>query len=106
MLFSVMKLLQLTYSNCICIGLLLHPFMVTSSVKWTMLHSSYHLFLMSRIPYLEKLHQGKVMKFWISDEKSPQRNFQKGEIYKKVLVKFCLVTKIFPDELFPNMGAF
>ena len=39
MLVSVMKLMQLAYSNWIY-GLLLHPFMVVTSLKWTKLHSS------------------------------------------------------------------
>ena len=81
----------------------MHPFMVvTSSLKWTKLHSSYHLFLMLRITYLEKLCWEKVTKFWTSDENFPRLNFQKSEIYKKLLVKFCLVTKVFHDGNFPR----
>ena len=53
MLVSVMKLQQLAYCNCIYVGLLLHPFMVvTSSLKWTKLQYSYHLFLILRSEYL------------------------------------------------------
>lgn len=48
-----------------------------------------------------KLCPGKVTKFWKSDE-----NLHKSEIYWKVLVKFCLVTKIFPEEIFPDKIAF
>ena len=71
---SVMKFLQLAYCNWIYVGLLLHPFMVVnSSLKWTKLHSSYHLFLKLRIPYLGKLHQGKVTKFWTSDKNFPDK---------------------------------
>ena len=72
MLVSVMKLPQRAYCNCIYLGLLLHPFMVvTSSLKWTKLHSSDHLFLTLRILYLGKLRWGKVTKFWASDENFP-----------------------------------
>ena len=35
---------------------------VTSSLKWTKLHSSYNLFLMLRIPYLGERRPGKVTK--------------------------------------------
>ena len=77
MLVSVMKLLHLIYCSCIWVGLLLHLFMiVTSSLKWTKLHS-YHLFLMLRTPYLGKLRQGKVTKFWSSDENLPDEIFKK-----------------------------
>ena len=82
MLVQVIKLSQLAYCNCIYVGLLLNLFMaVTSSLKWTKLHSS-HLFLNLRIPYLGKLCWEKVMKFWKSLETFPRWNFQKSEIYK------------------------
>ena len=58
--------------NCIYVRLLLHPFMVvTSSLKWTKLHSSSHLFLKLTIPYLGKLCWEKVLKFWTSPETFP-----------------------------------
>ena len=99
---SVMKLLQFAYCNYIYIGLLLHSFMVvTSSLKYTKLHSSCRLFLTLRIPYLGKLCWGKMVKLQTSDEDFPQ-NFQKSGMYKKVLVKFSLLAKFFPDKLFPN----
>ena len=44
MLVSVMKLLQLAYCNCIYVGLLYPFIIVTFSIMWTKLHSSYHLF--------------------------------------------------------------
>ena len=98
---SVMKSLQFAYCNCIYIGLLLHSFMVvTSSLKHTKLRSSHRLFLTLRIPYLGKLCWGKMVKLLTSDENFPQ-NFQKSGMYKKILVKFSLVTKFFPDKLFP-----
>ena len=70
------------------------------------LHSSYHLFLTLRIPHLGKLCRRKVMQFRTSNENFPQQNFQKSQIYQKVLVKFRLELKIFPKELFPNKVAF
>ena len=73
MLVSVMKLPQLAYYNCIHVGLLLHPFMfVTSSLKWTKLHASYHHLLTLGIPYLGKLCRQKVTTFWTSDENFPR----------------------------------
>ena len=70
------------------------------------LYSSYHLFLTLRIPYLGKLRRGNLTKLWTNVKNFPRRNFQKSETYKKVLAKFCLVTKIFPDKYFPNRTAF
>lgn len=79
MLVSVMKLPQLAYCNCIYGGLLLHPFMVVIlSLKWTKLHSYYHLFVTLRIPSLGKLCRQKVMNFWTSDK------IFHNEFFKKV----------------------
>ena len=108
MYFSILNLLDdASFSKEIAtyiLHCLFHLFMfVTSFLKWTKLHS-YHLFLTLRIPYLRKLPQGKVTKFWTGDKNFPWRNFLKfskfSEIYKKVLVTFCLL-KIYPNRNFP-----
>lgn len=64
-----MKLPQLSYCDCIYVGLLLHSFIVlTSSLKWTKLRSSYNLFRILRIRYLGNFRREKVTKIFKKNE--------------------------------------